>query len=101
MGQTYADFVPAFKAIADETRIKIVDMLSWGEMCASDILEEFNISQSTLSYHMRILTESGLVNAIRSGTWMKYTLNQEKANTVLAFLTHITSDKSALLVKHQ
>ena len=76
MNQSYAEYVPILKAVSDETRLKIIDMLSCGEMCACDILEEFSISQSTLSYHMRILAESGLVNAIRDGAWMRYTLNK-------------------------
>jgi ArsR family transcriptional regulator len=47
MKHSYADYVPAIKAMSDETRLKIIDMLSCGEMCACDILEEFSISQST------------------------------------------------------
>jgi len=71
MNQPYAEYVPVFKAISDETRLKIIDMLSCGEMCACDILEEFKLSQSTLSYHMKILTKSGLVNSVRDGAWMR------------------------------
>lgn len=93
MNQSYAEYVPVFKAISDETRLKIIDMLSCGEMCACDILGEFSISQSTLSYHMKILSKSGLVNAIRDGAWMRYTLNKDKTNAVLAFFTDIISEK--------
>jgi len=74
MKQAYTDYVFAFKALADETRLEIIDMLSCGELCACEILEKFSISQSTLSYHMKILSESGLVNASRDGAWMRYTL---------------------------
>ena len=63
MAYSHADYVPAIKALSDETRLRIIDMLSCGEMCACEILKQFSISQSTLSYHMKILTESGLVNA--------------------------------------
>lgn len=90
---SYAEYVPVFKAISDETRLKILDMLSCGEMCASEILEQFKISQSTLSYHMKILSESGLVNGVRDGAWMRYTLNKEKAEEVIGFLTVITTEK--------
>ncbi len=93
MEHSYADYVPAIKALSDETRLKIIDMLSCGEMCACDILEEFSISQSTLSYHMKILSESGLVNAVRDGAWMRYTLNKEKTEDVITFFTGITSEK--------
>lgn len=92
MVQSYAKYVPAFKAISDETRLRIIDMLSCGEMCACDILEGLSISQSTLSYHMKILADSGLVNAERDGTWMRYTLNKERIDATLEFLITITSE---------
>lgn len=99
MEYSYAEYVPAIKAMSDETRLKIIDMLSCGEMCACDILEEFSISQSTLSYHMKTLTESGLVNAVRDGAWMRYTLNKEKADEVIAFFTGITCEKENCICK--
>lgn len=99
MDYTTAEYVPVFKALADETRLKIIDMLSCGTMCACDILEEFSISQSTLSYHMRILTESGLVSANRDGSWMRYTLNRQKADELLEFLKIITNDKEDCICK--
>ncbi len=93
MNQSYAEYAPVFKALSDETRLKIIDMLSCGEMCACHILEAFSISQSTLSYHMKILSDSGLVNARRDGAWMRYTLNKERTDELLAFFTHITGEK--------
>jgi ArsR family transcriptional regulator len=93
MKHSYADYIPALKAMSDETRLRIIDMLSCGEMCACEILEEFSISQSTLSYHMKILSESGLVNAVRDGAWMRYTLNKEKTDELKTFFACITSDK--------
>ena len=77
MQEKYNDFVQIFKGLADETRLKIIDMLSSGELCACKILKEFDITQPTLSYHMKILTDCGLVNARREGAWMKYTINNE------------------------
>lgn len=93
MKYSYAEYVPSFKALSDETRLKIIDMLSCGEMCACDILEAFSISQSTLSYHMKILVDSGLINGVRDGAWMRYTLNTEKADAVIAFFGGITKEK--------
>lgn len=78
MNYPYSDYVSIFKALADETRLKIIEMLSKGELCACDILEEFNITQPTLSYHMKILTECELVKGVRDGSWMKYTLNPDR-----------------------
>jgi ArsR family transcriptional regulator len=99
MKHSHAEYVLAFKALSDETRLKIIEMLCCGEMCACDILEKFSISQSTLSYHMKILTESGLVNCVRDGAWMRYTLNKEKTDGVLAFFKGITTEKENCICK--
>lgn len=93
MKYVHADYVPVFKALSDETRLKIIDMLSCGEMCACNILEKFSISQSTLSYHMKILVECGLVSGVRDGAWMRYTLNKERTDAVLTFIADITCVK--------
>ena len=93
MKYSYAEYVPAFKALSDETRLKIIDMLSCGELCACEVLESFSISQSTLSYHMKILVESGLVNGVRDGAWMRYTINEDRTDAVLTFLNDITQEK--------
>lgn len=87
MNYSYAEYVPMFKALADETRLKIVHMLDGGELCACKILESFNITQPTLSYHMKILTESGLVISNREGAWMKYKLNDERINELKEILS--------------
>ncbi len=89
----YDACVAAFRALSDPTRLQILDMLSCGEQCACELLEAFQISQSTLSYHMKILTESGLVDARRDGTWMRYTLNRERIQGVSAFYRTITQEK--------
>ena len=87
MNYSYAEYVPMFKALADETRLKIVHMLNGGELCACKILESFNITQPTLSYHMKILTESGIVISNREGAWMKYKLNDERINELKEILS--------------
>lgn len=95
----YVEYVPVFKALSDETRLKIIDMLSCGELCACEILEAFSITQSTLSYHMKILADCGLVNAVRDGAWMRYTLNKENTDKVIKFLKEITSEKEECICK--
>lgn len=82
MEKNYNQYVLLMKALSDETRIKIVDMLTLCELCACNILEEFNITQPTLSYHMKILSESGLVRGRRDGVWMKYSVNRDNLNIV-------------------
>lgn len=93
MQYSYAEYAQVCKALSDETRLRIIDMLSCGEMCACDILTAFSISQSTLSYHMKILVDSGLVDVRRDGAWMRYTLNPGKCLAVVGFMRTITSTK--------
>ena len=88
-----SDSALIFKALSDETRLKIVDMLSCDELCACTILESFNITQPTLSYHMKILTESGLVNSRKEGLWTRYSLDMNLIEQLKTFLSTITSDK--------
>lgn len=91
MENNYADFAVLFKALSDETRLKIIDMLSCGELCACDILKCFHITQPTLSYHMKILSECGIVNADRQGAWMHYTLNPEAVKRIADYWARITT----------
>ena len=82
MDKDYKKYANLIKVLSDETRIKIVDMLAGGELCACNILEEFKITQPTLSYHMKTLCDSGLVNARRDGIWMKYSINKDVLDTI-------------------
>ena len=71
------EYLRVFRALSDENRIKILEMLGEGEQCACCLLEGLNISQSTLSHHMKILCESGLVHGERVGVWMYYSIDGE------------------------
>ncbi len=66
-----------FKALSDPNRLMIIETLQNGDKCACKILEELNIVQSTLSHHMKILCDSGLVESNKVGKWMHYVLNKE------------------------
>ena len=76
----YAEYAKIFKVLSDPKRLKILNMLSGGELCACKIQEEFNITQPTLSHDMRLLCESGLVKLRKEGKWTHYSLNMEKMN---------------------
>ena len=93
MGTDYAAFTPMLKALSDETRLQIMDMLSCEELCANEILEAFQFTQPTLSYHMKILHEAGLVRSVREGGWTRYSLIQENSEALIAFLSLITREK--------
>ncbi len=77
MDKDFRKYSLLFKALSDETRVRIIYMLSRGELCACNILEEFNITQPTLSYHMKTLCDSGLVDSRKEGVWMKYSINKD------------------------
>ncbi len=64
-----------FKALSDESRVKIILMLSTGATNACDFMEELNISQPTLSHHLRILGEAELVHVQKDGKWRIYSLS--------------------------
>ena len=80
-----------FKALCDENRIRILKLLCGGEKCACKLLEELNISQSTLSHHMKILCDSGLVTGRKEGTWMHYSISSEGAQAAKELLTELTT----------
>lgn len=68
--------LPYFKAFCEEKRIKIVNLLLDREHCVCELMELLNLSQSTISHHIKILKQAGLLNERRHGTWNYYSLNQ-------------------------
>ncbi len=71
-----ADVVTICKALGDNNRLQIVQILSDGEKCGCKLLETFEITQPTLSHHMKILCECGLVNDRKEGKWHHYSINK-------------------------
>lgn len=74
------------KALGDSNRLQIVQMLSDGEKCGCKLLEKFEITQPTLSHHMKILCECGLVDTRKEGKWSHYSLNCETLNGFKQFI---------------
>lgn len=89
---TYETQAKLFKVLSDPNRLKILEILSCGERCACEIQAYFNFSQPTLSHHMKILVESGLVTSRKEGLWQYYNLNREKAQGMTDSLTTLLSD---------
>lgn len=83
------------KALGDETRLAIVQMLSDGEKCGCKLLERFAITQPTLSHHMKILVESSLVNDRKEGKWHRYSLNTAALREYADFLGTLISKTEA------
>lgn len=93
MEQIYIDTAKMLRAMSDPKRLRIVDMLSCGEMCACMILEEFHITQPTLSHDMKVLAEAGIVKQRREGKNIYYSLNAEALTTMYRTLGQIFEDK--------
>lgn len=90
--------VKIFKAFCDEKRLTILSHLKSGEKCACVLIDTMNIGQSALSYHMKILCESGIVTSRQDGKWTHYSLSKagsEYASRRLLELT-ATSDEQKL-----
>ena len=74
------------KALADENRLSILDLLKDGELCAAAILENLGIGQSTLSHHMKILCESEVVVSRKKSRWVYYKINDEIIDKLIGLL---------------
>lgn len=97
--ENYEEYTKVFKALGDPKRTMIVDMLSCGELCACMILEKFEMSQSTLSHHMKILCDCGLVKGRNEGKWIYYSLDADIISKTKQFFCNITSDKENCICK--
>ncbi len=96
MGENYNQRAMEWKALSDSNRLAILDQLKDGERCACNILELLKISQPTLSHHMRILCETGLVEGRREGKWMHYRLNSDKCKELSMLLDSFTRGNAKL-----
>ena len=90
MPTIYEERAKVFKALCDEKRQRIMELLQSGEKCACVLLEQLDMPQSTLSYHMKILCESGIVEGRDEGKWTYYHICPEGSQKAITLLTEIT-----------
>ena len=85
--KSLARFAPCFRVLSDETRLGIVALLAAarGELCVCDIESHFALSQPTISHHLRLLRDAGVVRSERRGTWVYYSLDGRTLSEVRAF----------------
>lgn len=77
-----------FKALADENRLRVVETLAGrGETCACELLDELDVTQPTLSHHMKVLCDCGLVTCRKEGRWCHYTVVPEAARELASFFS--------------
>ena len=93
MASEYKETAKIFKAFCDENRLQILKLLQSGEKCACKLLDDLKISQSTLSHHMKILCDAGIVQGRKDGKWVHYSINPAGAKRAVQLLNEqITLD---------
>ena len=85
-----------FHALSDETRVRVVEILSGGEHCVCDLQSAVGAAQSRLSFHLRVLREAGLVNDRKDGRWVHYSLRADALEEMARYLEERTPDENAL-----
>jgi ArsR family transcriptional regulator len=80
-----------FKALNDQTRRDILEMLRKGEMTAGDIADQFNISKPSISHHLDILKQAGLVEAVKEGQFIYYSLNTTVVDEIVKWFMQFKS----------
>ena len=90
--------VSIFKALSDGNRLKILEMLVDGEICACKILEALNITQPTLSHHMKILQQCGLVKSRKVEQWSYYSVNTDEVSEIIDYFSEIRNKLNKLIV---
>lgn len=83
-----------FKALCDGKRIAILEQLGSGEKCACHLIDELGIAQSALSYHMKILCDSGIVESWPVGKWIHYQISKEGSEKAKSLLTSLTTTEN-------
>lgn len=86
------NLVNFFKAMGEDTRVKIITMLLKEEMCICELIEKLGLSQSAVSHHVKILKQAELVNDRREGKWTFYSINKN------GFAAHLGSLQEKFII---
>jgi len=86
MATAYTEAAKVFKAFCDENRLQILELLRSGEKCACKLLDDLNITQSTLSHHMKLLCDAGVVQGRKEGKWVHYSIDPAGAEGAVELL---------------
>lgn len=93
MKSRYVMMAEMFKALGDENRLKLLNELKDGEKNAGELLESLSVTQPTLSHHMKILCDSGIVDARRDGKWTYYSVSKEGKKELLDIIESLIGGK--------
>ena len=91
MDNAHQEHAKVFKALCDPKRLAILSLLRGGEKCACVLMDQLGMAQSAVSYHMKILCDSGIVASRKEGTWMHYSISSDGARTAKELLTELTT----------
>ena len=91
MATVYEERAKVFKALCDERRQWILELLHSGEKCACVLSDEMDMPQSSLSYHMKILCDSGIVTSREEGKWTHYQISRQGSEKAVELLKEITA----------
>jgi len=97
----YEDQAKIFKAFCDESRLRILEILRGGEKCTCHLTERLDIGQSAISYHMKILVDSGVVKSRQEGKWTHYEISEEGSRRAAELLRELTAVDEALAPDHE
>jgi len=86
METAYTEAAKVFKAFCDENRLQILELLRSGEKCACKLLDDLQITQSTLSHHMKLLCDAGVVQGRKEGKWVHYSIDSAGAERAVELL---------------
>ena len=93
METVYERNARVFKAFCDEKRLRILEILQGGEKCTCVLIPEMDMPQSSLSYHMKILCESGVVTGRQEGKWTYYRICEKRSLEAMEILEQLTTSK--------
>ena len=95
------NLVKVFKALSDETRIRLLKLLQHRELCVCELMQTLNMTQSRVSRNLGILKDAGLVKDRRDGLWVHYSLNEDSFNIyaepILELLKEWVNDDESIL----
>ena len=92
MNKQFDQETKIFKAFCDPNRLKILNILKSGEHCACKLLEILDVGQSTLSHHMKLLVDAGIVNVRKDGKWAHYSLSEDGIQFLIEYLQQLKAD---------
>lgn len=95
MEANHEENAKVFKAFCDARRLRILELLRGGEKCACVLIEEMGMPQSSLSYHMKVLLEAGVVEARQDGKWTHYRVSGAGSLRAVALLEELLKAKTA------